>query len=285
MRKNLTTILPLAISIMLILLPPAMTGGIRMFAAAPLRPVGEARRMLAANVNALLHPSSSEREAALAEENERLRREAAALRVQISDAREALARYGDFRENRRRCGLPETDVVGAAVIFKGGTGPVRRVIYIDRGYTDGLREGMPVVCGEALLGVINAVGPAMSEVVVLGDPRLKVRAYVISPQSGPSAPPDDRSAGLLVGAAGASLRLQFVWRQVNVARDDLVFTSGYDRRLPRGLLIGRVNSVGQQRDDLHHLIEVAPAFDFERVDQVLVLTAWPREIPAGYGQD
>jgi cell shape-determining protein MreC len=180
MRKNLTTILPIAISLLLILLPPALTGRLRMFAAAPLRPVGEGRRMLAANVGRLFGRPSSEREAALVEENERLRGEIAGLKGRLSDTQNALAAYRAFRANRRRYGLPEGGIVGAAIIFKGGTGPMRRTFYIDHGSLDGLSEGMPVVCGEALVGVINAVGPAMSEVVLLGDPRLKMN---------PTAPP------------------------------------------------------------------------------------------------
>ncbi len=274
MRKNLTTILPLAISLLLILLPPAMTGRLRMFAATPLRPVGEGRRMLAATVNSLLSSPSSEREAALVEENERLRGRIDKLRGQLSDAEDALDAYRAFRENRRRYGLSEGNVVGAAIIFKGGTGPLRRTVYIDRGSADGLSEGMPVVRGEALVGVVNAVGPAMSEVVVLGDPRLKIRAYIVSAETGNTArPSDDRAAGLLVGT-----RLRFIWQQVGVREGDVVLTSGYGRRFPRGLVIGHVNSLSRQRDDLHHLIEVAPAFDFEGIDRVLVLTDRPGEV-------
>ena len=285
MRKNLTTILPIAISLLLILLPPALTGRLRMFAAAPLRPVGEGRRMLAANVGRLSGRPSSEREAALVEENEHLRGEIAGLKGRLSDTQNALAAYRAFRANRRRYGLPEGDIVGAAIIFKGGTGPMRRTLYIDHGSLDGLSEGMPVVCGEALVGVINAVGPAMSEVVLLGDPRLKIRSYIVPATIDESArPPDDRAAGLLVGTSrgDAPLRLRYIWRQVEVHEGDIVLTTGYGRRFPRGLLLGRVKSVARQRDDLHHRIEVAPAFDFERVDMVLVLTDWPAGFPTEY---
>jgi rod shape-determining protein MreC len=283
MRKNLNTILPLAISVLLVLLPPAITGRIRMFAATPLRPVGEARRALAANVNAIFAYPSTEREAALARENERLLQELSAVQGRLSDTRAALSGLGAFRENRRRYGSADEPFVAAAVIFKGGTGPARRLIYIDRGASDGISEGMPVVCGDSLVGVVNAVGPAMSEVIVLGDPRLKVRSFLLSPGKDSAAPANDRAAGLLAGTASpqAPLRLQFIWRQVAVARDDLVLTSGYDGSFPRGIIAGRVANVAEQRGDLHHLIEVAPAFDFESIDQVLILTAYPR--PYGQG--
>jgi rod shape-determining protein MreC len=79
--------------------------------------------------------------------------------------------------------------------------------------------------------------------------------------------------------------LRYIWREVEVHEGDIVLTTGYGRRFPRGLLLGRVKSVARQRDDLHHLIEVTPAFDFERVDMVLVLTDWPAGFPTGHGEE
>jgi len=251
MRKHLNTIIPLAFSLALIILPPAITGRLRMFAAAPLRPLGEAESLL-------------------------IRR--AADRA----AQACLAAYAANRAaNRTENSPPDGRTVPAAVIFKGGTGALHRTLYIDRGTLDGVREGMPVVCGGALVGVVNAAGPAMSEVIALGDPRLKVSALLVPRNPTEATPPsDERIEGILAGTAkeDSPLRLHYIWRGVSVAKGDLVATSGYDGRFPRGLVAGYVSGVTDKRDDLHHEIEIEPAAPFDGVDQVLVLTDWPVEV-------
>lgn len=282
MRKHLNTIIPLVIALALVLVPPAITGRIRMFAATPLRPVGEARRAIAANIAAALNPSSPQKEKSLADKNAALREQIEKLQQQLDSARKQLAQYQDFAANRAENALPAGKTVAATVIFKGGTGTLRRILYIDRGTLDGVREGMPVVSGGVLVGVVNAAGPAMSEVIALGDPRLKISVYLVPLKSDEANPPaGDRIAGILAGTAkeDSPLRLQYIWRRVEVARDDLVVTSGYDGRLPRGLIAGYVSSVTDKADDLHHAIDVKPAADFDSVDQVLVLTAWPVAVP------
>jgi cell shape-determining protein MreC len=248
MRKHLNIIVPLAVSLALIILPPALTGRLRMFAAAPLRPIGEAERLC----------------------------------IQREAARSALASRQAYAANRAENALPEGRTVPAAVIFKGGTGTLHRSLYIDRGTLDGVREGMPVVCGGALVGVVNAAGPAMSEVTALGDPRLKVSVLLVPRNPDEATPPSgERVEGVLAGTAkeDSPLRLHYIWRKVDVARDDLVVTSGYSGRFPRGLVAGYVRGVTDKRDDLHHEIEVEPAAPFDGVDQVLVLIDWPVEVP------
>ena len=282
MRKHLNTIIPLVIALALILVPPAITGRIRMFAATPLRPVGEARRAIAANIAAALNPSSPQKEKSLADENAALREQIEKLQQQLDSARRQLAQYQDFAANRAENTLPVGKAVAATVIFKGGTGTLRRALYINRGTLDGVREGMPVVSGGALVGVVNAAGPAMSEVIALGDPRLKISVYLVPLKSDEANPPaGDRIAGILAGTAkeDSPLRLQYIWRRVQVAKDDLVVTSGYDGRLPRGLVAGYVSRVTDKADDLHHAIDVRPAADFDSINQVLVLTAWPQAVP------
>ena len=282
MRKHLNTIIPLVIALALVLVPPAITGRIRMFAAAPLRPVGEARRAIAANIAAALNPSSPQKEKSLADENAALREQVGKLQQQLDSARRQLAQYQDFSANRAENALPVGKALAATVIFKGGTGTLHRSLYINRGTLDGVREGMPVVSGGAVVGVVNAAGPAMSEVLALGDPRLKISVCLVPLKSDEANPPaGDRITGILAGTAkeDSPLRLQYIWRRVQVAKGDLVVTSGYDGRFPRGLVAGRVGSVTDKADDLHHAIDVKPAADFDSVDQVLVLTAWPQAVP------
>jgi rod shape-determining protein MreC len=281
-RKNLNTVIVLAFAMALIILPPAITGRIRMFAATPLRPVGEARRAALSAAASLLNPASPETQKSLADENAALREQVEQLRIQLDTARSQLASYQAFAANRAQNALPEGRTVAASVVFKSGTGQMRHTLYIDRGTLDGVREGMPVVSGGALVGVVNAAGPAMSEVIALGDPRLKVSVFLVpakAEDANPASP--ERLAGILVGTANdkVPLRLNYIWRKVAAAKGDYVVTSGYNGAFPRGLIAGTVSGVSERTSDFNHLIEVQPAIGFEEVDQVLVLTDWPVAVP------
>lgn len=194
----------------------------------------------------------------------------------------ALAQMQDYTKNRSYLGLPQGKTCAAFVIFKSNAGPLKRTMYIDRGTLDGVHEGMPVAAGGALVGIVNAAGPTMSEVILLGDPRLKIRAIVVQAKQEQANPPSgDLIAGILVGTgrAGKPMRMDYISRRVPVAEGDYAVTSGQDARFPRGLLAGRVSAVKDSSDSLHHAIDVQPPFDFDELDQVLVLIEWPKEMP------
>ena len=63
-------------------------------------------------------------------------------------------------------------------------------------------------------------------------------------------------------------------------RRDIVVTSGLDGIFPRGLLVGTVSNVDRKRPGLFLNVQVTPAVDFRRLEQVLVVTQMPPKVPA-----
>ena len=59
---------------------------------------------------------------------------------------------------------------------------------------------------------------------------------------------------------------------VHVAAGDLVVTSGLGNLFPKGVPIGRVVSIEDKGSALFHFAVLAPAVDFARVEEVLLLT-------------
>jgi rod shape-determining protein MreC len=69
--------------------------------------------------------------------------------------------------------------------------------------------------------------------------------------------------------------MKYVDRSEDIKTGDTVVTSGMDGIYPRGLLVGEVVRVSQDGPGMFLNVEVRPAVDFRRLEQLLVLTEKP----------
>jgi rod shape-determining protein MreC len=74
------------------------------------------------------------------------------------------------------------------------------------------------------------------------------------------------------------LIMKYVDRTEDVKAGDVVITSGMDGIFPRGLLVGEVVKVSQEGPGLFLNVQVKPAVDFRKLEQVLVLTQQPPQL-------
>ena len=67
---------------------------------------------------------------------------------------------------------------------------------------------------------------------------------------------------------------------------DLIVTSGQGHVFPKGLPVGRVVAIEDKGSALFHFAVLAPAADFARVEEVLLLTGQtPRDLAALFQKD
>jgi rod shape-determining protein MreC len=211
---------------------------------------------------------------ALTAENVRLREyeaEAQELRSLLNFTREypVTAFLGADVVGRQACTtFPCGEVIGT------DPNPYLRYITINVGAQQGVKGGMPVVGGGAVLvGRIAQVGPRTSKVQLLTDLDSAVAALLQT----------SRATGLVVGQPDGSLRMEYIEQGASVAVGDFVLTSGLGGILPKGLLIGQVTEVQQMDYALHQAAIVRPALDLSHLEMVLVITAFeqipPEEMP------
>lgn len=166
----------------------------------------------------------------------------------------------DFRERSR------LSLIAARVLSSDSELPPATVS-IDVGLADGVRENMPVMTPEGLLGRI-AGRPAWhrSLVLLISNPSLRVAAVVEN---------EDRGMGILRWD-GTRLRVENVAQEARVREGDPVVTSGLGGVFPPGIFIGKVLKV---RNDPHALFKemlIAPGARLDRLEEVLVV----REVPS-----
>jgi len=144
--------------------------------------------------------------------------------------------------------------VTAAVVADPG-GPYVRSLIVRAGTANGVRRGMAVINADGFIGRIVETGRHASRVLLVTD--LNSRIPVQLAASGRRA--------LLSGANGRRMRLNYVPPNVSVSVGALIVTSGHGGVLPRGIPIGRVDSVG--RDG----ILVRPLVDWNRLTFVRII--------------
>ena len=121
----------------------------------------------------------------------------------------------------------------AARIIGAGTGANSKVVFVDRGSTDGVQSGIAVINSDGVVGRVLATYPTASQVLLITDPSFA--AGVISEKH--------RVQGTLKGLGTANCMVDYLQNEQPVDIGEWFYTSGDDRVFPRGLRAGQVTAV------------------------------------------
>jgi rod shape-determining protein MreC len=149
----------------------------------------------------------------------------------------------------------------AASVIGEDNAPWFRTVVIDRGEVDGLKEGMPVVTASGVVGQLVKVSMSSSRVLLLTDHASAIAAMVQR----------SRARGVVKGKGGNLCSLEFAVRDEDVKVGDMVTTSGIGRTFPKGLPIGEITMVRKGEYGMFQIIEIRPAVNISRLEEVLVL--------------
>lgn len=194
--------------------------------------------------------------------------EAAECRVSLSQARaENNALKEAEAENLRlkaMLGYVEASIDQEIVARVIGLNPSPQFqsVRINRGEDDGVREGMPVVTPDGVVGqVVRAVGSS-ADVMLITDPSSKIGAVTQRA----------RVRATAVGTGdGHRLSLENVRREDDVKDGDELVTAGSDGIYPRGLKVGIVKSPQQVAVGVWLKATLEPSVDLSRIEEVLVI--------------
>ena len=210
--------------------------------------------------------------ATLYEQNKMLRNEVEQLRGINLQANEALA---ENERLRKMIGYQQAarqfDLVAARVIGRESD-TWSRMIVIDRGTMNGIANDMPVVTPQGLVGRVVEAGLNSSKVQLILDPRSSVGTIVQRAQS--------RVTGIVQGDMDNPTMPQMVNipKNADVVEGDVIVTSGFGGVYPKGIIVGLVSSLKNDAGGLLKIGVLEAAVDFQKLEDVLVITA-SREAP------
>jgi rod shape-determining protein MreC len=196
----------------------------------------------------------------VADRNQALEAQLAALREDNLQLREALVASGRLERIAEMRDDFEVPMRPAELVGVDAS-PFFRSVLLDRGQTDGVLSGMPVISEDGLVGLVTATSSGAGKAMTLLDRQSAVDATVQR----------SRTRGIVRGRGADGIGFEFVARDADVAIGDLVITSGLGGIYPKGLRIGRVTAVSDPGAKLVQTATLEPAVDFGRLEQVFVI--------------
>lgn len=202
------------------------------------------------------------------QEEERLAQRVKGLEAELQETRPQVEESGRLREVLDLKKMLPLDTIAAEVVARDGL-PWFRTITLDRGREAGITVNAAVLSPTGVVGRVVAVGSKVARVQLILDRDSGVGAILER----------SRAPGVVSGdASGKSglLTMKYVSTLTDVVAGDRVVTSGLDRIYPKGLVIGRVESVSPPAG-LFKEVRVTPSARFDLLETVLVVRSVPEK--------
>ncbi|MDR1397074.1 MAG: rod shape-determining protein MreC [Desulfarculales bacterium] len=136
-----------------------------------------------------------------------------------------------------------------------------RTAIINKGTNHGVEPQMAVVNSQGVVGRIIWASPNYAKVLLLLDPNAAIDVLVQR----------SRARGIVEGAGSDSLRLKYIVRAEEIIPGDIIIASGDEGVFPKGMLVGTVRAIHPELAVIFLPVELAPAVDFERLEEVSVI--------------
>lgn len=137
---------------------------------------------------------------------------------------------------------------------------------VNKGEKDGVEKGMIAIQGEALVGQVTSVGSNWSIVQSICNENMAVAGYVMS---------TEESNGIVKGYKGNEdkflTEITGLSLESEIKKGDTIQTSGLGGIYPKGIKIGEVLEVYEDRAKVTKSAIVKPAVDFNKVDQIVIM--------------
>lgn len=136
-------------------------------------------------------------------------------------------------------------------------------VTIDIGAENGISPGMGVVSGAGVVGQVKSVSSRFATVTSLLHRNLMVSASVKG----------SNALGTIQWDSQSPLQspLRYVPRHISLNEGDTVWTSGYNAIFPPEVMIGTINSIHLDDNDVFYDIMVNLSVDFSRLDYLFVI--------------
>lgn len=189
------------------------------------------------------------------------------LQLELGEANLRLARLPELeRENDRlrnilnfeplrRHNLLQARVLSVA----GATTPVSAVI--SRGRRDSVEVDMAIINQQGLIGRVVQVAEDHAKIQLLTDPTHRVAARVA----------ESREMGIVRFRVGRGMILDNFPIQGSIKAGDEILSSGLGGIYPAGLMVGVVTSVARSEEDAFCTVNISPAANFNRLEELFVL--------------
>ncbi|MDD7390539.1 MAG: rod shape-determining protein MreC [Lachnospiraceae bacterium] len=199
-------------------------------------------------------------------ENEELKEQVMQLQQEISLMQQDKYEIDEYRELFDLSNQYEDyEMTGANVIAKD-SGNWFHSFIIDKGTNDGLAVDMAVLAQGGLAGIITSVGPSSARVMSIIDDDSNITAMSMSTKERCMV------SGDLELYEDGRLRIMYVEKDASISEGDKIVTSNISTKYLPGLMVGYVDSIETDANNMTKSGTIIPYVDFSHLDTVLVIT-------------
>lgn len=193
-------------------------------------------------------------------ENERLTKQVAQLKERLAEDAE-LRQQNDILRRQLAVGAAKDNRLVAADVIGYQPDNFRQFLTIAKGSNDGLKVGQAVVADGVLVGTISELSPTTAKVFLVTDPNFKVSG--IDQVS--------RANGTVHGQLGSGLVMDKIAQGETVKPGDTVVTSGLGGDIPKGIIIGEIESVDQRDNQVFQTAQLSSPIRVNKLELVFVV--------------
>lgn len=181
---------------------------------------------------------------------------------QLTEQLEKAGRDSTEIERMQTSVLKDCNTIPAKVV-SCSLNKLNNFITIDKGYADGVRKDMGVVCGTGVVGIVYLVSEHYSVLIP-----------VLSSVSNISCTIHSRGYfGYLhwKGGSPEEAYIDDIPRHARFKLGDVIVTSGYSSVFPPGIVVGKIKHVYNSANGLSYRLKITLSTDFGRLRDVCVI--------------
>lgn len=154
----------------------------------------------------------------------------------------------------------------AATVIGKDTGNWFNIFTINRGSDDGIKENMNVISDGGLVGLVCGVGKNYARVRAIIDDESSVSVSFARTSDSAIV------SGDLKLMDDGVMNVTGIPKDAKVSEGDMVVTSHISNKFLPGILVGYVNEVSLDSNELTQSGKITPRVDFKHLNEVLVIT-------------
>ncbi|MFH1366611.1 MAG: rod shape-determining protein MreC [Patescibacteria group bacterium] len=151
-----------------------------------------------------------------------------------------------------------------ARVISRSVDPTFKAMTINQGKQEGVEVGMPVVANQGyLVGKIIRTESNRAEVLLLNDARSNTSAQIQNESASP---------GIVAGEFGLTLKMDFIPKDDAIENSQSVISSGLENYIPKGLLLGKIESIKTKAGDFFQTAYLTPFLSYDQLEVVSIIT-------------
>ena len=137
------------------------------------------------------------------------------------------------------------------------------VIIIDKGGQDGIYQGLSAVNSQGvIIGKVADVKERTAKIYLANSDRCKLAVTILG---------DDNTSGIAQGSLGLVIKMDFIPQMKKLNINDIVVSSGLEKDIPRGLVVGKISEVRKESNELWQSAIIEPMLNMDELTIVSVI--------------